>query len=99
MHIRHPVPAAPSVLLSFRDAPLSHWTDWLIRTRCGDPTCPPNRLICVEEFLEAKGDMPVEQMADSLRCGVCSRRVARVALVKSCVAGEVINPVRGAAFY
>lgn len=98
MHVR-PAPAAPLTLLSFREAPLSHWEGWLIRTRCADPTCPPNRLVCVEEVLDARGEMSVEAMADQMRCSVCARSVTRVALVKSCKAGEVINPVRGAAFW
>lgn len=49
--------------------------------------------------MEARGEMSVSEMADYMRCSVCSRPVARVALVKSCTAGEVINPVRGAAFW
>lgn len=94
-----PVPSPPQVALAFREGPLSHWEGWLIRTRCVDPTCPPNRLVCVEELMEARGEMSVSEMADYMRCSVCSRPVARVALVKSCTAGEVINPVRGAAFW
>lgn len=92
------IQTATSLQPAFLRGPLSHWEGWLIRTRCALSTCPPNRLIGVEEMLEARGDMSVADMAGRMRCGICGRAAARVALVRSCLAGEIVNPVRGAAF-
>ena len=38
---------------------------------CGDPTCPPERVLLVGEVLRARGDMRLADFARRLRCSGC----------------------------
>jgi len=92
--------APPSTGLSLHEtleSRLSCWRGWQIRTRCGDPLCPPNRLICVCDMLRAWGDITVRDMAGRMRCSVCGQPVRSAALLKSGPGGPTIHPVRGMA--
>jgi len=79
------------------DSHLSYWVGWRIRARCGDPLCPPNRLVCVADVLSARGDITVREMADRMRCSVCGQIARSVALLKQGPSGQVVHPVRGGA--
>ena len=79
------------------DSHLSYWAGWRIRARCGDPLCPPNRLVCVADVLSARGDITVREMAGRMRCSVCGQIARTVALLKQGPAGQIVHPVRGGA--
>lgn len=75
------------------DSQLSYWKGWKIRARCGDAHCPPNRLICVREVLEARGDMTVRAMCARMRCSLCGKQASSVAFVKNGPGGQMVHSV------
>ncbi|MDJ0391255.1 hypothetical protein QMO56_24390 [Roseomonas sp. E05] len=92
--------ALPSTGLSASrtlESRLSSWRGWQIRARCGDPLCPPNRLVCVGDMLSAWGDITVRDMTGRMRCSVCGQRAQSIVLLKGGTAGQVIHFVRGTA--
>ena len=78
------------------DSPLSFWSAWQIRARCGAAPCPRDRLVCVETLLAERGDMTVRQLADRMRCSHCQGRATTIAFLQQRPSGKIIHPVRRA---
>ncbi|ONG58269.1 hypothetical protein BKE38_03185 [Pseudoroseomonas deserti] len=76
------------------DSPLSYWKGWELRTRCGHPGCPREKLLCVEDVLQARGEMTVRDLAGRLRCRHCQRPASKLAFEQDKPGGRVSYPVR-----
>jgi hypothetical protein len=76
------------------DSPLSFWRGWQLRSRCAQPGCARERLLCVEEVLEARGEMTVRDLAGRLRCRDCQGAATNLAFQQDRPGGRITQPVR-----